>query len=189
METIPLHEILSITEMKEDPEFAVRSLAQSKLVKGASRNFTSDQSNTVIETMMNWTGGRENVLQLKTVPEGFNFGRIYYFNAGLERSGPVIVEKLSEAVRAARIRFERKSRYEKSQEAVRSVQESTVFQTLVAGLIMLVSGATHFEKKKISSEEHHTVPCLKPVISCAPRLTGRGLAPRRTSPSTPPRRR
>ena len=96
---------------------------------------------------MSWTAGRENVLQLKTVPEGFNFGRIYYFNAGLERSGPVIVEKLSGAVRDARIRFERKSRYEKSQEAVRCVQESTIFQTLVAGLIMLVCDVTRFQRK------------------------------------------
>ena len=146
VETIPLHEILSITEMKEDPDFRCATQPQ-KLSKGSSRVYTQEQSSTETDSTTNWTGGRENTLQLKTVPEGFNFGRIYYFNAGLERSGPVIVEKLSEAVRDARIRFERKSRYEKSQEAVRCVQESTIFQTLVAGLIMLVCDVTRFQRK------------------------------------------
>ena len=153
METIPLHEILSITEMKEDPNDP-RSLSSSnKSIRnpGSSRQFSEQLAD--IDSLMSWTAGRENVLQLKTVPEGFNFGRIYYFNAGLERSGPVIVEKLSEAVRDARIRFERKSRYEKSQEAVRSVQESTVFQTLVAGLIMLVSDIMRCSRKKVSARK------------------------------------
>ena len=83
-------------------------------------------------------GHRSGILQIKTVPDGFNFGRSYYFKAGAEVPCRNIVDNLSSAAKAARKRAENKSRFKRSQDFVKTYQESFAFQILVAVLILLV---------------------------------------------------
>ncbi len=83
---------------------------------------------------------RQSILQVKTILDGFNLGRVYYLKpSNGSATGACIVRALSEAVSSAKRIAERKSRFEKSQDAVRGIQESLCFQITVAILIMLVS--------------------------------------------------
>ena len=124
VDTIPLHEIMNIEEMLEDPE---------------SKEGTKDAERDIKKK-----GHKHNIIQLKTVPEGFNNGKVYYLKAvNVDEASRTIVLHLMSSARSARDRVERKSRFQKSKEAVRSVQSSFAFQSLVALLIMLVRKHPH----------------------------------------------
>ena len=79
------------------------------------------------------------ILQIKTVPDGFNFGRAYYFKENNETSCRRIVSELSKDAETARKLFEKKSRFKQTQEFVRVYQEAFPFQITVALLIVMVS--------------------------------------------------
>ena len=145
VDSIPLHEILSIEEMNDDPElpktlqsqsmisFAASSLDRNNSGHGKHKNPSDCESKK--EALI---GHRQCIIQLKTVPEGFNLGRIYYLKANLDTPDRLIITHLSEARTKAKTKQERKTRFQTSQDMVRTVQESFVFQVLVAVLILLV---------------------------------------------------
>jgi hypothetical protein len=81
---------------------------------------------------------RQCIIQLKTVPEGYNLGRIYYLKTNIDTPDRLIIKHLSEARTKAKGKAERKSKFQRSQDMMRTVQESLVFQIIVAVLILLV---------------------------------------------------
>jgi hypothetical protein len=149
VDSIPLHEILSIEEMNDDPEFSKTTLQSQSMMsfaanpldrknsdQGKNKNPSDCESNKVA-----LIGHRQCIIQLKTVPEGFNLGRIYYLKANLDTPDRLIVTHLSEARIKAKSNQERKTKFQASQDVMRTVQESIAFQILVAVLILLVRTA------------------------------------------------
>ncbi len=151
VDTIPLNEIISVAEMN-DESHSLQSLKGSSI----SLRSTSGISDRVLMEQLNaketldreskktaTKGHRPNILQIKTAPDGFNFGRTYYLKTGIDILGQTIVADLLQATKLAKARSNRKSRFIKSQETVRYFQESLVFQIFVASLIMLVRLPPH----------------------------------------------
>jgi hypothetical protein len=165
VDRIPLHEILSIEEMNEDPDLS--KTIQSSSIKAQSiksqciRSQTMKSSSALSFERTNSStdgvrlrkdkigieseprklalkGHRQCIIQLKTLPEGFNLGRTYYLKANYDTPDRLIITQLSDArINAKRI-AERKSRIQQSRDLMRTVQESLVFQFTVAVLILLV---------------------------------------------------
>jgi hypothetical protein len=138
-----MNEILDVTEMNEEP-FTSRSLNSPS--SRAVRTFFSErmmleraESHVERDPKKFFKGHRSAILQIKTMPDGFNFGRTYYFKPSAEIPCRNIVEHLSSAANSARLRAENKSRFKKNQEFVKGYQESLPYQILVAFLILLVS--------------------------------------------------
>ena len=134
--------------MNEDPEVRSTSSKNMKATKNEwfSQSFANNSTKPdnvrgpsfrgSSSAEIDWHG---HTLQLKTSISGFNAGRIYYIKAQSASTEADLLDNLLNSIREAKIRVERKSRFEKSQEAVRSVQESHLFQMTVASLILLVS--------------------------------------------------
>ena len=121
VDTIPLHEIMKIEEMEQDES--------EPLCKELDRESKKKSL-------------KHSIIQLKTVPDGFNFGKVYYLKgAHVDTPSRVVVAQLWEAAKSAKDRVERKSRFRKSQEAVLRLQSSLAFQSFVAVLIILVPSA------------------------------------------------
>ena len=150
VDTIPLNEILDVTEMNEE------SVSPKNLAAGSTRTLRSHTSASIFserilldksdskdsmdrDSRKGAKGHRSGMLQIKTVPDGFNFGRSYYFKVSADCSSREIVGNLSRSAKSARKRSENKSRFKRSQDYVRSYQESFLFQIFVALLILLVS--------------------------------------------------
>ena len=76
VETIPLHEILSVAEMNDVPELASRgSLKYDKQTSSLDK-----LEKTLSQAESDSTGinrSRASILQIKTKESGFNFGRFH----------------------------------------------------------------------------------------------------------------
>jgi hypothetical protein len=179
IDTVPLHEIMSVEEMHDEVETSrnpqsahVKPSPTEKLLPiSESAPYRIQSSEKESQKKNAAKSSRQSILQVKTVLDGFNLGRIYYLKPNIGTTGTHIVQDLLSAVRIAKKNAERKSRFQQSQDAVRSVQESIQFQVMVAILIMLVSA-----------------PLSSPLLGTPPiKLTP--ARPPRTSSSTPWRRR
>jgi hypothetical protein len=148
VDSIPLHEILNINEMNEDPEQSrptpSSSTKSSTNISFARTNSTSESSiglRNADECEAKKTtlrGHRQSIIQLKTMPEGFNLGRTYYLKPKRDASDQKMIAHLLDARIRAKEIAESKSKIQKSQDVMRTVQESFVFQSVVAVLILLV---------------------------------------------------
>ena len=141
VETIPLHEITSIDEMNGGPD--VENLSQTSALSRRSPSFVKkvlevDCADLEGKGKIVSRGHHHTILTLKTKSDGFNFGRIYYFQPCTETSGRDTASLLSNAARIAKSRVEQKTRFQTSQDLVSSFQQSSIFQMTVAALIMLV---------------------------------------------------
>ena len=73
VETIPLHEIMSVAEMNDIPETASRgSFKHTSSSEKSEKIMLQAESDS---TSMNWS--RASILQIKTMESGFNFGRLH----------------------------------------------------------------------------------------------------------------
>jgi hypothetical protein len=151
VDKIPLHEVLCVTEMKDEIEglrpTSNRAIFSSGFGESRSKSdvhpekpgdgFAQKQKTFSIQ------GNLSNILQIKTIADGFNSGRTYYFSTregtNPELSRQKIIAKLSENVVKAQRKAEAKSRFQKSQEPIQRLQKSMLFQTAVAVLIMMVN--------------------------------------------------
>lgn len=80
----------------------------------------------------------ENTLQVKTILDGYNSGRTYYLVTNNQLECMQLCVELSRLSRDAKQRKEAKGRFEKSQDWVRQLYNSFVFQVLAALLIFAV---------------------------------------------------
>jgi hypothetical protein len=88
--------------------------------------------------------GSSKLLQIKTIPDGFNSGRTYYVRFNSNVLCCDIVLELSSKANEARNKLLKLSQFQKQQEAVRIVFTSKYFQSTVAFLIFLVRISTSF---------------------------------------------
>ena len=144
-----MHEIVSVEEMNEDSEVESAvdknqsdkglSISLQRRISSSSFAATFQIKQDERDSRKSQKGHVQKIVQLKTAHDGFNFGRVYYFKPDIDISSKVLVHQLKEAAKLAKARIDRKSRFQKSQESVRRLQQSTAFQTLMASLIMLVN--------------------------------------------------
>ena len=79
-----------------------------------------------------------NAFQIRTVPDGFNSGRVYYLQAESREVGEEIIEKLRKLTSNAKTKANGASRFIRSQQIVRGFYESPAFQIISALLIIVV---------------------------------------------------
>ena len=169
VDTIPLHEICSVEEMQDDPEAArnpqtnqfktsisEKNIGSSETLTNRNQSAEKDQQKKTASK-----SSRQSILQIKTDMNGFNFGRIYYVKPDIGTSGSNIVQHLLGAISTAKDIAERKSRFQKSQDMVRKVQESLGFQIMVAILIMLVSPPPRLDPRPESSSHALSPPTAR----------------------------
>ena len=152
VDSIPLHEILSINEMNEDPDLSRPTLHSSSTKSSTTISFDRIDSASEVSVAFKkdknaceyeakkatLKGRRESTIQLKTTPEGFNLGRTYYLKPNLDAPDQLVITKLSNAIIHAKVIAEKRSKIQKSMEMIRTIHESLIFQSIVAVLILLV---------------------------------------------------
>ena len=126
-DSIPLSEVSSIEIMRDSSHAPIqtkKSLRDSFLSKALERE----------ESMM-----AVSAFQIRTVADGFNSGRIYYFQVDSKEERDATIEKIRIIADGAKIKAVETSRYIKFQILARTLYESTPFQILSTSLIILVS--------------------------------------------------
>ncbi len=79
-----------------------------------------------------------NAFQLRTVQDGYNSGRIYYFQVDTKEERDGAIEEIKNLVHVAKIKAEGASKLIKSQNFARWIYESFAFQVISALLIVVV---------------------------------------------------
>lgn len=156
LDMIPMHEIHCIAEMNEESssdlrrppitDSRLRDLPQSEFSRVVSTSINTgvgslQKSTTIRNGERRGAGVRFLAIQIRTIPDGFNSGRAYYLRASLNDSSKRtedLVQRLSLASQAAKLRTRRKSLFLRSQDAVKVVQGSFTFQIMIAALIIAV---------------------------------------------------
>ena len=125
-------------------------------LKGKSSQNLEDScsENTEDEQIRVELAGKDCVIQFQTVPNGFNSGRVYYFEAGSGQRCHTVVSEASALVTAARRCADRSSRWSRIQGLVRSVQAALPFQLGMSTLIVMVSyrAAPRFWRRYICTD-------------------------------------
>jgi hypothetical protein len=108
-----------------------------------------------------------NDFHIRTFVNGYNSGRVYYLKSSNEAECEDIVRKLSESAKTARKAMEAKTRFETSQERVRSVYHSAFCQSIVALMIVVVwPPKSTFQTRSRSAGQQAlgSIPSLPPNI-------------------------
>jgi len=98
--------------------------------------------------------------QIRTIPDGFNSGRIYYLQADSAELCETIVFDLLKIVKVARRRAAKASKFMRGQKLMRTVFESTIFQYLSSLLIIL-----NFAVSVAGAQIQATSPKVQTILS------------------------
>ena len=154
VDAVPLSEVMEIRAMRQSDDLRMKPSAPKnaqKTLKGITSILQSSENteatnnedggnDTEISVYRDIAGSDQNsIFQINTVEEGFNLGRVYYFQAGSEQRSHAIISEMLGLAHAARKRADRSSRWEKLQGKVRSVQTALPFQLCMVALILMVS--------------------------------------------------
>jgi hypothetical protein len=85
-------------------------------------------------------------MMIETHPEGYNSGRTYYLQAESQAICRKVVQRLSQYCKEAQERANAQTSFALAQQHVGKVYRSTIFQNLVAALIIAVCAHTSFCK-------------------------------------------
>ena len=158
IDMIPLHEVISVSEMKDTDKrkqcldhTSLDSNFGSRLFSAGSQesmNSVHEQSqhNDASDTFFRSREGIDfledqfdTFIQIKTTPDGFNSGRTYYLQTKSEELRQAVVDDVSRAVESAKSRLAGFSWFRNTQKRVGRVYNSMRFQIGVAFLIIAVS--------------------------------------------------
>ena len=135
-------------------------------------------------------GLKNSVFQINTIPDGINFGRVYYFQAGSEQRCQAILSEISALIKAARKRADRSSKWKKVQDFVRSIQTAFPFQLAMVALILMVRSTPHTRRSRRlcpgsrPAEQRQLARCKRPQ-NMSPLLEPRPAVVARACPSSP----
>jgi hypothetical protein len=159
IEALPLHTINTVIDMTDDVEGTLKQLPnvsgsslmhrhRSQLAErkaGSERMIHEGEDTSVGEdaSFFSRKASISSILQIKTGLDSVNAGRSYYLSTRNdhhpEELRQVIVTSLWSAVLVAKKKALAMTRFQNSQEHVRSIQGSMIFQITMAVLIMLVT--------------------------------------------------
>jgi hypothetical protein len=179
VDDVPLHEVEEVMTMSEEMDPITKSLIdKSKPNKDfLFKNDINETTETAVVRNDEQERGAgsiglssklslvhanlSNSLQIKTTWDGLNSGKTYYLSTrsstNPEQIRQSIVSQLRANVMSAQRKAQAKSRFEKSQEKVQTVQSSLAFQVSMAVLIMVVMQPKHFPfslRKATACREH-----------------------------------
>jgi hypothetical protein len=133
IDSIPLHEIVLVSKMNHDDINMLDSRSMdSRFPAYIYPRSWIPHTNAVRASQF------EVLLQIKTIPEGFNSGRTYYLKTSSDDNGNLIISKLETAIRHHRKKHEIHTRFEKSQKSVKKFISSTFFKSASCLLILAV---------------------------------------------------
>ena len=153
---IPMHEILSVVEMCDNLSSSPWSSSCEQDGRCSSKNrdsisklrlqedglpiekVSSDGEQTQKSIPRKFASRQVNTLQIKTIDDGYNSGRVYYLRAKTNGDCQEIIASLKRLASAARQRADVRSRFELIQSKIKLLYDSTTFQMLVAALITTV---------------------------------------------------
>ena len=141
VDTIPLHEIVNVSEMNEDNVFSssrASKITMSSHSLSPCESFENEKSDLRQSLEIKSRKPSARQLQLKTVANGFNGGRTYYIRTLCNSTSDNFLEELTQAIRIAQKHVNRQSWSIKCQETVRRLQESTPFQSCIVFFIITV---------------------------------------------------
>jgi hypothetical protein len=124
-------EITAIQIMSESKNHAESSL-------GALLDFQRKRSPEYVRKERRSSGQGEFSFQIRTLTDGFNSGRSYYFQSGSANQCKEVVAILRNLVDIAKKRAENASKFRESQKWLRSIYDSNMFQLSSSFLIVLV---------------------------------------------------
>ena len=142
VDKIPMHEILCATKMSrmsfnvhgnDNPQQKSKK-EDSKIDAGKRVNHTS----SLAPSKRGNTSPLDNTIQIKTISDGHNSGRTYYFCLQSEEAFEHVISEVTKLAKAARKRAHVSSRFEKAKLRVRKVYDSKLFQKSTAILIIAV---------------------------------------------------
>jgi hypothetical protein len=160
IEALPLHAIDAVIEMADDMEGNIKhmqGISSTSLMSRHKSLFTEKKagSERVIHdsgedtsigedaSFFSRKASANSILQIKTGSDSVGGGRSYYLSTrndhNPEELRQVIVSSLWAAVLVAKKKAHALSRFQNSQEKVRSIQGSMIFQIVMAVLIMMVA--------------------------------------------------
>jgi hypothetical protein len=158
IDTIPLHEIISVTGMSDDHrrESTMSSERVSSLHFGKRSNTTNPTSSDSNKHEMGMSENHsratrlasedfqfvrehyDKVFQIKTDQDGFNSGRTYYLQTNSKVERQDIIEELDHIVEKAKSKKAASSMLHGMQHKIRKIYNSYSFQMMVAFLIITV---------------------------------------------------
>jgi hypothetical protein len=147
IDSLPLFEIQAVMEMNEEADASFKSTGVMNRTKGVFADRKDGSQENIASapeaTFFSRNSTIKCVLQIKTVIDSEIAGRTLYLSTrndtDPEQLRKAVVSSLWNAVEAARRKALAMSRFQKSQEKVRWVQGSLLFQIAMAILIMLVT--------------------------------------------------
>ena len=119
-------------EEVDDPRLALENLQHS------TARFELNSIANANGKLAGQAKGSSKLLQIRTVPEGFNSGRTYYVRFSSNALCQEVVLELTNKANEARKKLLKLTRFQKNQELVRVVFISKYFQFTVAALIFAV---------------------------------------------------
>jgi hypothetical protein len=156
IDALPLHAIDAVIEMTDDVEGTIKqlqSISRHKSVLAERRAESERAIHEAIDTsigedaaIFSRKASISSILQIKTGIDSVIAGRSYYLSTrndhNPEQLRHAIVSSLWATVLIAKKKAQAMTRFQNSQEKVRSVQSSMFFQIAMAILIMMVSRAS-----------------------------------------------
>lgn len=124
--------------LNNDDVIDVVPLKEIVTVKDVSQVNDSHDDIDVIDNQSSGTRTKV-VIQIETVPDGYNSGRVYRMKVKSPKDFDTIVRGLSTLASAARERAEAKNKFRKSQDYVRRIFTANVVQRILAALIAAVN--------------------------------------------------
>jgi hypothetical protein len=130
---------VSITEINSLRSQAAEASADDTSSENVSRPAAANQVLASMSDQKSKSCGNDSeILHIKTKTDGFNSGRTYCLRTDLTGTCQDISADLMRKARAARIREEKLTRFQKNQMKMSKLYNSTPFQALVSVLILAV---------------------------------------------------
>eukprot|EP00291_Cryptomonas_curvata_P012215 CAMPEP_0172202658 /NCGR_PEP_ID=MMETSP1050-20130122/30796_1 /TAXON_ID=233186 /ORGANISM="Cryptomonas curvata, Strain CCAP979/52" /LENGTH=244 /DNA_ID=CAMNT_0012880677 /DNA_START=80 /DNA_END=810 /DNA_ORIENTATION=- len=145
VDTIPLNEIVSVASINKNLKrkrtlsmISISSSIENTSVQEPGKIQKDSESSSILGKLQRAPSSdpSDAIIQIKTIPEGFNSGRTYHLQADSEEQGSAIASQLEKISKDVKHHAEAKSRFQKSQEKVKAIYCSLPFQTTIAILII-----------------------------------------------------
>ena len=139
---IPFDDISSI-EIMHEPKDIENLLSRFRETQHAGRSNVKDNRRQSTQSSLASNNSfatrfMSRVFQIRTIQDGFNSGRTYYFQTDSKENCEIISDDLRKYAVCAKKRAEKLSKFQKSQNIALAVYESTHFQAFSAFLIVMV---------------------------------------------------
>jgi hypothetical protein len=134
--------ILVLTRPGSDELVDIVPLREILTVNGTEEGLEVDPFDSFPDKQQDEVGGDSGeaqcTLEIRTLPDGYNSGRVFKIRVLSKKSHRTVIEELTSLSEIERERFEAKSKYKRMQDKIAGVANSNPVQTSLAFLIIMV---------------------------------------------------